>query len=566
MSIESDVQALVTQTQQLDVTFRDELVDTNTDVSLLRTRVTNIEIQLGLPDDNAAGIPGGGGNSATNPGTAGTNLGNDVIQIDQTGELIWLWNPLTNSWVSIPFTSIAPPVAVDVQSVIDQANAAIDTGIDAKVDALLASISATLLSTIQTEIDGLAATVTTLGTTVDGNTAAILEEATARADANTAMASTASTLAATVNDNHTAFTNFQAAVVADPNGAAAEYLQGIQASVASNTAAIATEISTRATADTSTATQLATLVTSVGSATAAVQQEVTARTTAVSAVTSSVTSLASRVGTAEGAITTVQGIVSGLNGSSATQINTLTTTVGSLTTTVQDISSSVNGISGKRSLAINANGQVTGIELLGGGTTGSQIKFQAASFVLYDPSTGIENVPFVVSGGVTTIKTASIGNASIDTLKIAGNAVIVPVAQTRYDSVNSVGSFWEAVPATVISQQIYVPYACTLIILYQAKQAYAGWDAFTTDGAYNYFVHNPNYQGPIPTESQLILDGTVIRTHGSYAVDNVLAVNHSVPVSAGWHTVSATWRGQRYSADARVNIVERNLTLLGAMR
>jgi hypothetical protein len=564
MSIESELQDLVTQTRQLDVTFRDELVDTNTDLSSVRTRVTNIEIQLGLPDDNASSIPGGGGGNSTRPDST-TNLGNDVIEIDIAGELIWLWNPLTNSWVSIPFTSIAPPVAVDVQSVIDQANAAIDTEITAKTDALLESIRATLISTQQTEIDGLAAQVTTLGTTVDGNTAAIQNEATARADANTAMASTASTLAAQVEDNHTAFTNFQAAVVADPDGAAAEYLQGIQADVASNTASLATEISTRATADSALSTQVSSLVTSVGSATAAVQQEVTARTTAVSAVTSSVTSLASRVGTAEGAISNVQSIVAGLDGSSAAQIDTLTTNVGNLTTTVQDVSSSVNGIEGKRSLAINANGQVTGIELLGGGTTGSQIKFQAASFIFYDPSTGVENAPFVVSGGVTTIKTAAIGNASIGTLKIAGNAVIVPATMTRSDSIAATGNFNSTTPVTSMSLQIYVPYACTLVILYQAKQGFSNWNDVDGGGS-NPWNNNINFKGYIQTETQLLLDGSVIRTQGSGAVENVAAINHSLAVSAGWHTVSTKWRGQRYDALANVYLGERNLTLLGAMR
>jgi hypothetical protein len=564
MSIESELQDLVTQARQLDVTFRDELVDTNTDVSQIRTRVTNIEIQLGLPDDNASSIPGGGGGNSTRP-DAGTNLGNDVIEIDIAGELIWLWNPTTNSWVSIPFTAIAPPVAVDVQSVIDQANAAIDTEITAKTDALLESIRATLISTQQTEIDGLAAQVTTLGTTVDGNTAAIQNEATARADANTAMASTASTLAAQVEDNHTAFTNFQAAVVADPNGAAAEYLQGIQASVESNTASLATEISTRATADSAISTQVSSLTTSVSGAVAAVQQEVTARTTAVSAVTSSVTSLASRMGTAEGAITTVQGIVAGLDGSSATQINTLTTNVGNLTTTVQDVSSSVNGIKGKRSLAINANGQVTGIELLGGGTTGSQIKFQAASFIFYDPSTGIENAPFVVSGGVTTIKNASIGIGSIDTLKIAGNAVIVPAAQTRSDIVFSTGAITATSLSTVISQQITLPYACTLVILYQGRQDYYGWNPLSGGGS-TPLVENPEYKGALLTETSLLVNNSVVRSATSGSVQDFVSINHSLALPAGTHTVSLLWRGQRFDDAARVNLANRNLTLIGAMR
>lgn len=563
MSIETEVQDLVIQTRQLDVTFRDELVDTNTDVSGLRTRVTNLEVQLGIPSGTVGGIPGGGGGSITRPDNG--NLGNDVVQIDTVNELVWLWNPDTNSWVSIPFTAIAPPIALDVQSIIDQANAGIDAGLAARMDDIAAAVQASVIGTQQTQIDGLVSTVTTLGTTVDGNTAAIQTEATTRASEIAAQASTTAALVATVDANNTAFINFQAAVVADPEGAAAAYLQDMQSTIAGNTAAIATELSTRASADASLSTQISSLVTSVGAAQAAVTQEVSARTAADSALTTSVTTLASRVGITEGAITDLQTVTASSSGVTAEQVNTLTTTVGGLSTTVQDISSSVDGIEGKRSLAINANGRVTGIELLGGGSVGSQIKFQAASLLLYDPSTGVETIPFAITGGVTTIRSAVIGTASIDTLKLAGNSVIVPAALTRSDTVLSTGLFAATTPVTVMSLNITVPYACTLVILYQAKQGFAGWNDVVGYGV-DPFANNPNFMGYISTETQILLNGTVIRTQGSGAVENVAAINHSIPVAAGTHTVSVKWRGDRYSANAFVHLLERNLTLLGAMR
>lgn len=420
MSLESQVQDLVTQTTQLDATIHDELLDTNQDVAALRARVTALEIRAGMPDDDTGGVPGGGGTSNTNPST---NLGNDIIQIDKDNNLIWLWNPDTNSWVSIPFTEIAPPIALDVQAIIDQANNAIDDGIEARIQALADSITATVLNTQQTQIDGLAQQVTTLGTTVSGNTSAIQSEATARASADSALASQVTDLVAEVDANHQAFMTFQAAVVADPDGAAAEYLQQMQAQLNANTAAIQTEASTRATADTATASQLNTLVSSVNAAQAAVQQEVTARTSADSAISTSVTNLASRVGTAEGAIQSLQTVTSGLNSNTVQNITTLTSTVNGLTTTVQDVAQAVDGIEGKRTLAINANGRVTGIELLGGGTVGSQIKFQANNFIFYDPSTSVETVPFVISGGKSYINNAVIKDADIGTLKLAGNSV-----------------------------------------------------------------------------------------------------------------------------------------------
>lgn len=422
MSLESQVQDLVTQTGQLDYTIKTELLDTNKDLLALRSRVTALEINAGITDD---GIPGGGGTNGTNPNTG---LGNDVIQIDANNELLWLWNPSTNSWISIPFSEISPPIALDVQAIIDQANTAIDAGIQDRIDALASSITATVLETQQTQIDGLASQLTTLGTTVSGHTSAIQSEATARANADSALATQVTDLVADVDANHQAFLTFQAAVVADPSSAAAEYLQGLQAQVNANTAAIQTEASTRATADSSMSSQINTLVSSVNSAQAAVQQEVTARTNADSAISTSVTNLASRVGTAEGAIQSLQSVTSGLNSNTVSSITTLTSTVNNLTTTVQDTATAVNGITGKRTLAINANGQVTGVELLGGGTTGSQIKFQASNFIFYDPSTGLETVPFAISGGKAYVNNAVIKDADIGTLKLAGNAVTQAVS------------------------------------------------------------------------------------------------------------------------------------------
>lgn len=562
MSIESDVQALVLQTSQLDATFRTELVDTNRDVSLIRTRVTGIEIKLGLPATGSGTIPGGGGGSNTNPGNS--LLGNDVIKIDAVGKLVWLWNPTTNSWVSVPFTAISPPVAIDVQSIINQANAGIDAGMPARMAALVASIQGTVLATQNTRIDGLAATLNTLGTTVSGNTAALQTEVSTRATGVSAVASSVTSLAAQVSSNHTAFTNFQAMVAADPTSASAVLLQQMQSNIAGNTAALATELSTRSAADSALSSQVSSLVTSVGAAQAAVQQEVTARSTGVNSVATSVFNLAARVGSTEGAITALQTVSAGSSGVTASQVNTLTTTVGNLSATVQDISSSVNGVSAKRSLAINANGQVTGIELLGGGTTGSQIKFQASSFLFYDPSTGVETVPFAVSGGVTTIKTAVIGDASIGTLKISGNAVIVPATQTRSDTVLSTGNIYASGYSEVMSQQITVPYACTLVILYQAKQDYANWNAIVGGGSTP--IGNADFKGIIPSDTRILVNGSVVRSLGGDSVIDTVAVNHSIALSAGTHTVSVAWRGHRYDGAAYVNLNERNLTLIGAMR
>lgn len=448
MSLESQVQDLVSQTNQLDSTIKSELIDISSDFSSIRSRLASLEAALGAPELRDTGIPGGGG-SYTVPGST---IGNDVIRMDTANELIWLWNPTTLTWISIPFTQISPPTLIDVQAIVNQANAAIDAGLEARLTALAASITETVLDTQQTQIDGLASTLTTLGTTVSGHTSAIQSESTARASGDSALASQITDLVATVGANESAFLSFQSAVAADPTSASAQLLNTMQTQIGANTSAIQTESATRTTQTSSLASQINTLSSSISSAQAAVVSEATARANADSALTTTTESLAAQLGTAQGAITNLQSVTSGLNSNTVSSITTLSSQVGSLSTTVQDVSTAVNGIAGKRTMAINANGQVTGIELLGGGSTGSQIKFQASNLIVYDPSTGIETVPFAISGGSTYINKAVIKDADISTLKIAGNAVTQTSVFNVVSDITNIG----ATPVTVVSGTITV--------------------------------------------------------------------------------------------------------------
>lgn len=170
-----------------------------------------------------------------------------------------------------------------------------------------------------------------------------------------------------------------------------------------------------------------------------------------------------------------------------------------------------------------------------------------------------------IATGAITAGSGIISNAAVGTLQIAGNAVLVPSSLTRSDTVEATGTFSTTTPTQVMSLQIYVPFACTLAIFYQAKQDFAGWNEIVGYGA-DPTAPNGNFKGFLSTETQLLVNGVVVRTQGSGTVENVVAINHSIPLSGGTHTVSITWRGQRFDANARVNLIERNLTLLGAMR
>lgn len=565
MTVESQVQSLVAQTQALDFTVKSELLDTNKDVTALRARVTALEIRVGMPEESTGGIPGGGGGSPSNPATTPgtTTIGNDVIQIDAEHELLWLWNPDTKSWVSIPFSEIAPPIALDIQAILNQANSAIDAGIAARIDALAASITDTVLETQQTQIDGLASQLTTLGTTVNGHTSAIQTEQTARANADSALASNITDLVAQVDSNHQAFVAFQSAVAADPSSASAQLLNQIQSQVAANTAAIQNESTTRAAGDSSMAGQISTLVSSVNTAQAAVQQEVNARTTADNAISTSVTNLASRVGTAEGAIQSLQTVTSGLDSNVVSNITTLTSSVNNLTTTVQDTATAVNGVLGRRTLAINANGKVTGIELLGGGTVGSQIKFQASNFIFYDPTTSVETAPFVISGGATYINKAVIKNADIDTLKIAGNSVTVP-ARFSFGQASGTGS--------TFTGSFTMPDAGSVMIVVSMTLPNDNSVYRLDNGT---FEANPSplpssYPVSVSTNMRLSIDGTQVYNEApNNGFGNIATFVGSAAVSSGG-TKSFSLTVQPYGLPSFVNggLIPRNIVVyvFGACR
>jgi hypothetical protein len=552
MTIETEVAQLVTQTKQLDVTIKTEIVDINSDVESLRDRVTNLEIQTGIPTEGGL-IPNAGGDHPTEP-TIG--VGNEVIKIDEESEVIYLWDPESDAWVSIPFTTISPEIAIDVDSIIAQAQAAIDDGIQLTVDELIASIESTVLDTQQTQLDNLASTVTTHGTSIDYNTAAIQQETTARIDGDTAISEQLTTLAAEVDGNNQAFLAFQAAVVADPDGAAAEYLQNLQSQIEDNTANLATEISTRANQTESLSTQVTTLTTSVQNAQTAVQSEITARTSADNALTTRIDNLVAEVDGNSAAISSVQQAVSGFDGSLAESVETLQTTVNGLTTTVSDVSSSVDGIEGRRTLTVNANGQVTGVQLLSGANVGSQIKFAANSFIFYDPNTGVETVPFSIIGGTTYIKKAAIGEAWIDSEKIEpqsatilsageGNTVVAATMPVGVASTYSVP--W----IDIVSTQLTLDEPTTVQILVYGNQGYRDFD-WTGN-------HQTTYQA-------LFINGVLDAARGTGAIVDTPSFGLVRTLPAGTHTLSYRWNGTAAAGKGEVEMGQRSIMVLASKR
>ena len=144
------------------------------------------------------------------------------------------------------------------------------------------------------------------------------------------------------------------------------------------------------------------------------------------------TLLAAQVAGNTGAIQTESVARANADSAMASNISTLQTTVGENTSAIQTIDSSVDGIQSKHAVKIDTNGYVTGYELIGTGASSAMV-FHVDNFLIGKPG-ATNDYPFALGtvDGVTRIsmKNVFIQDASIETLKIANNAVTTYVFVT----------------------------------------------------------------------------------------------------------------------------------------
>lgn len=224
----------------------------------------------------------------------------------------------------------------------------------------------------------------------------------------------------------------------------------------------------------------------------------------------------------------------------AAQTSSLTTQVNGLNTTVQSVNQSVNGILGQAGWHINNNGVMSGFglmsELIGGQVT-SEILLNADNLRFVNSSgNGAASSPFQVVGNETFIKSAFILDASVGTLKIAGNAITVPVfAQGGLLTGN--GSFQNGVTAL-----INLPETGDVIILWSVEQGYA-------------------QSGP-SWGFRILANGVEIASRtGMTAVNDYPAGYAVLPNVSGSQTIQFQWLGSNGQVTGRPS-----LQLVGRMR
>lgn len=293
----------------------------------------------------------------------------------------------------------------------------------------------------------------------NGNTAAVLSEQQARTAADSAMALDITGVIATANGNTAAVVNEALARVNADSAMAADILAldvDYQAADGINAAAITNESSVRATADLAeAAARVALGVTFGNNIAAAITAERVVRVTAEDALAVDITNVSAAFAVADtaervfnaAAIETERLTLANADGAMATDINTLqvdlvdeSAKIQTLQTVVGDVNS---GLVAEYSVRLDVNGYVSGFGLLNTGTS-SEFIVVADKFAIVEPgaqgNSNVPEVPFVIGtvAGATrivlnaasyiadaTITTAKIGDAAVETLSIAGNAVTV---------------------------------------------------------------------------------------------------------------------------------------------
>lgn len=249
-------------------------------------------------------------------------------------------------------------------------------------------------------IESIASDVQILYTNFDTNTAAILNEQTARSTADSATATTISTL---VTD------------------------------VAGNTAAIANEISARTTAVDTVATSVSTLEVEFNNdLAAAIQTEQTARATEYGSLATSISTLQATSNTTTAAVATETTARIDADTALAGQITTaesalngnLASVQTSLQTNIDTVNGEVVSIGALYTAKVSVDGLIGGFGVY---NDGSEVEagFDVDRFWVGRTTNMVK--PFIVNDDVVYLNKARIRDADIDTLKIAGAAVTVPV-------------------------------------------------------------------------------------------------------------------------------------------
>lgn len=270
----------------------------------------------------------------------------------------------------------------------------------------------------------LGATVTQQGKDIAANGAAIEAEKKARADGDAAEASARTTLAATLRGETDS--KISAAITAEQK-ARADAISA-EATARTNLAAtlrgeiassVQTEATTRANAD-GVFTNLFTLLGAKNTAgNAFVLNENTVQLSNGTALGTRLSGIDTAIGNNASAIVNEQTARTNADNALSQSIQVVSTNVGSLSSSVSTLSQAIDGVKARYGVSLDVNGYVTGFVQNNDGRTGSFVVL-ANRFAIVDPNGGKPTVPFEVSNGNVWINGQRItpGSVTADRLSV----------------------------------------------------------------------------------------------------------------------------------------------------
>lgn len=464
----------------------------------------------------------------------------------------------------------------------DQSAQDIINSVLAQARTLLASIiEATItkqMVTLQTDQESMAIEVDTWGARIGANAAAIQEERLTYANDKIALAQTITQVVAgnnqaiaAINDTKLAYVEGdtaiakridamvvevgknQAAIVqqsetqADDKQALARQITTLQAKVGTDIAAnLQTMQQVTANQYAATVAQIQSFTVTLNGNSASIINETNARVTQDNALATSINNLSVSLGQTNAWVNSVnQARIDGDN-ALASSVNTVAVNANNAVYWAQQSLSVSSQYGAKWSVQLDAYGYIVGV-VLNNNAAGSGLWVSADAFVVAKPGYAARQgfiVQYVDGVPQLSIQSALIGDANVNTLKIAGNAVTIP----NYREGGSGQQSWNGNgPFTAWAEQIYYPQGTNVVAL-------ISWMASAQDNSTN-------------SLAQLYVDGAlVVSTSVSILKDYMQTGTTSKQfwLGAGWHTFDLRFGDDWW--EGRTTLSRWAITLLGAMR
>lgn len=389
---------------------------------------------------------------------------------------------------------------------------------------------------------------------VAGNTSAIAEEQIVRAGKDSAMASDILAITSIVGDNQAGLIH-DIGTMADQVSAVAHDVTMLTATVGDAGSGIIHDLNvTTSTANTANqtastaATDIQRMSSVIGDANSGLIKQLNTVASTAKTAADDYTQLSATLGDANSGLIHDLNVVTTRANTTATDMTTVQSTLNGntasgqvgLTTQVTNLDGKVTAIGALYTAKVEVNGLIGGFGVYNDGTS-VEAGFDVDRFWIgrtYNNGTNAVK-PFIVDNDTVYIDKARIRNADIDSLKIAGSAVTVPITARTNNVVSGSGlTNWKQIIAGYIK-------------LDQPGIVYAHCICFQTYG-----------QGIRKWQMRISINGTVGSSIGGQSVIDTPVIAQSLGCPAGVIPIIVEWSGENDG----VRIQTADLFIIGAKR